>query len=79
MEAWKHGAFVFLFAFSFCQNISVVFRLSFSHRESSSIYICKYLMEEGAKLEIYDPKVEKEQILMELNHPSICNDPSRGM
>ncbi|PIK55519.1 putative UDP-glucose 6-dehydrogenase isoform X2 [Apostichopus japonicus] len=46
-------------------------------RESSSIYICKYLMEEGAKLKIFDPKVEKEQILMELNHPNICNDPSR--
>lgn len=35
-------------------------------------------MEEGAKLKIFDPKVEKEQILMELNHPNICNDPSRG-
>ncbi|KAJ8029587.1 UDP-glucose 6-dehydrogenase [Holothuria leucospilota] len=46
-------------------------------RESPSIYICKYLMEEGANLKIYDPKVEKQQILMELNHPSICDDPEK--
>lgn len=32
-------------------------------RESPSIYICQYLLEEGALLAIYDPKVEKDQII----------------
>ncbi len=36
-------------------------------RDSSAIQICKNLLEEGAKLEIYDPKVTKEQIEIELN------------
>jgi len=27
-------------------------------RESPAIYICKYLLEEGAHLNIYDPKVD---------------------
>ena len=31
-------------------------------RESASIYVCKYLMDEGARITVYDPKVEKEQI-----------------
>ncbi|CAF4155541.1 unnamed protein product, partial [Rotaria magnacalcarata] len=26
-------------------------------RESSSIYVCRYLIDEGATLHIYDPKV----------------------
>ncbi|XP_037107626.1 UDP-glucose 6-dehydrogenase isoform X1 [Syngnathus acus] len=43
-------------------------------RESSSIYISKYLMDEGAKLFIYDPKVLKEQIIQDLSHPSISED-----
>ena len=33
-------------------------------RESASIYICKYLMDEGARLVIFDPKVEKDQIML---------------
>jgi len=32
-------------------------------RESPSIYICKYLMDEQAKLAIYDPKVDHEQMI----------------
>lgn len=48
-------------------------------RESSSIYISKYLMDEGAKLHIYDPKVLKEQIMQDLSQPSISGDnPERG-
>uniref|UniRef100_A0A3Q2P5L0 UDP-glucose 6-dehydrogenase n=1 Tax=Fundulus heteroclitus TaxID=8078 RepID=A0A3Q2P5L0_FUNHE len=43
-------------------------------RESSSIYISKYLMDEGAKLFIYDPKVLKEQIIHDLSQPSISED-----
>ncbi len=31
-------------------------------RESSSIYICKHLLDEGARLAIYDPKVPPETI-----------------
>lgn len=49
-------------------------------RESSSIYISKYLMDEGAKLFIYDPKVLKEQIVFDLSQPSISEDnPERGV
>jgi UDPglucose 6-dehydrogenase len=33
-----------------------------SCRESAAIYVCKYLLEEGAELAIYDPKVKKDQI-----------------
>lgn len=44
-------------------------------RESAAIYICKDLMEERAKIAIYDPKVEAEQICQDLeiesNHPGI--------
>ncbi|KAH6935439.1 hypothetical protein HPB50_005817 [Hyalomma asiaticum] len=32
-------------------------------RESAAIYVCKHLMEEGAFLNIYDPKVPKQQII----------------
>uniref|UniRef100_A0A8C7KVE5 UDP-glucose 6-dehydrogenase n=1 Tax=Oncorhynchus kisutch TaxID=8019 RepID=A0A8C7KVE5_ONCKI len=45
--------------------------------ESSSIYISKYLMDEGAKLHIYDPKVLKEQIILDLSQPHISEDPHR--
>lgn len=33
-------------------------------RESASIYICKYLLEEGARVTIYDPKVEEQQVYL---------------
>ena len=33
-------------------------------RESASIYVCKYLLEEGARVTIYDPKVEEEQVYL---------------
>lgn len=35
-------------------------------RESPAIYICKHLLDEGAHLCIYDPKVPKEQIYRDL-------------
>lgn len=44
-------------------------------RESASIYICKYLMDEGARITVFDPKVEKDQIMLELTHPSISEGP----
>ncbi|XP_019362155.1 PREDICTED: UDP-glucose 6-dehydrogenase-like [Gavialis gangeticus] len=43
-------------------------------RESSSIHISKYLMDEGAQLHIYDPKVKKEQIMQDLSHSSTSMD-----
>ncbi|XP_061431851.1 UDP-glucose 6-dehydrogenase-like isoform X2 [Lethenteron reissneri] len=43
-------------------------------RESSSIYICQHLMDEGAMLQIYDPKVKKEQMILDLSQPSISGD-----
>lgn len=46
-------------------------------RESASIYVCKHLMDEGAILNIYDPKVSREQIIQDLSHPSISLDASR--
>lgn len=46
-------------------------------RESSAIYIAKHLMDEGAKLHIYDPQVDHEQIRSELVHPSISEKPER--
>lgn len=47
-------------------------------RESSSIHISRYLMDEGAMLRIYDPKVPKEQIIQDLSQPSISEgDPER--
>lgn len=35
-------------------------------RESASIDVCKYLMDEGAHVAIYDPKVDEKQIYMDL-------------
>ncbi|KAJ8405449.1 hypothetical protein AAFF_G00319220 [Aldrovandia affinis] len=48
-------------------------------RESSSIYISRYLMDEGARLHIYDPKVKSEQIIQDLSQPTLTHgdDPSR--
>lgn len=46
-------------------------------RESSAIYVAKYLMDEGAQLVIYDPKVSAEQIIRDLQHPTITDSPER--
>ncbi|XP_071965786.1 UDP-glucose 6-dehydrogenase-like isoform X2 [Antedon mediterranea] len=46
-------------------------------RESSSIYMCKYLMDEGAKLHIYDPQVEHKQIIADLSHRDISEQSER--
>ncbi|RNC30723.1 UDP-glucose/GDP-mannose dehydrogenase family protein, NAD binding domain, partial [Trypanosoma cruzi] len=37
-------------------------------RESASIYICARLLEEGAMLRIYDPKIKRERVIMELEN-----------
>ena len=39
-------------------------------RESSTIYVSKYLLDEGAKLHIYDPKVPHKQIITDLRYGS---------
>jgi len=39
-------------------------------RESPAIYVARHLLEEGAHLHIYDPKVERAQILLDLNQSS---------
>lgn len=44
-------------------------------RESPAIYVAKTLIDEGASLVIYDPKVEETQIFEDLTHPSICESP----
>jgi len=46
-------------------------------RESSSIHICKHLLDEEAEIVIYDPKVDPEQIQVDLSEPSGANDVSR--
>lgn len=43
-------------------------------RESAAIYVCKHLIEEGAFLNIYDPKVPKQQIVDDLTCMGERND-----
>ena len=49
-----------IFGFSFKANTNDI-------RESPSINISKILLQEGVKINFYDPKVEEEQILLEFN------------
>jgi len=46
-------------------------------RESSTIYVAKYLLDEGAQLVIYDPKVPEQQIIRDLQHPTITSCPEK--
>ena len=55
-----------IFGFSFKANTN-------DTRESSAIKICRNLLEEGAELSIYDPKVDKIQIERELANASATN------
>ena len=49
-----------------------------TRRESAAIYVAQQLMDEGAQLSIYDPKVTREQIFLDLEHPFISgDDPAR--
>merc|ERR1719422_1604128 len=43
-------------------------------RESAAIYVSKHLLDEGAQLSIYDPKVTEDQVRMELSQPGIAAD-----
>merc|ERR1719151_382941 len=44
-------------------------------RESAAIYIARHLLDEGAHLDIYDPKVSEQQVRMEL--AGVSEDPAR--
>lgn len=46
-------------------------------RESAAIYICKHLLEEGAHLSIYDPKVHKNQIIEDLKNTDVTDNPDQ--
>ena len=47
-------------------------RLWPSDSESAAIYVCRYLLEESARVSIYDPKVARAQIVSDLTE----HDPS---
>ena len=51
-------------------------RFSSPHSESPSIYVSNYLLEEGAFLNIYDPKVAEHEIIGDLKTVS-HEDPNR--
>lgn len=44
-------------------------------RETPAITVCKTLLDEGAKLNIYDPKVERSQIITDLTSPRVTDFP----
>lgn len=52
-------------------------RLSRWSRESSSIYVCRYLIAEGASLHIYDPKVTSERIFLDLTEQTGLTEKER--
>ena len=43
-------------------------------RETPAISLCKHFREEGANLAIYDPKVKREQIYLDLTEPGVVDD-----
>lgn len=44
-------------------------------RETPAKYVCKTLLEEGAQLNIYDPKVEHHQIIFDLTQADMTDSP----
>ena len=56
-----------LFGFAFKKNTG-------DTRESAAITMCKFFIQEGARVNIYDPKVTSEQIHLDLTEPGICKD-----
>lgn len=57
-----------IFGFAFKKNTG-------DTRETAALTVCKTLLEEGAKLNIYDPKVDRSQIIEDLTHPSVTDSP----
>lgn len=45
-----------------------------TQRESPAITLCKHLRQEGAHIAIYDPKVKREQIYLDLSEPGVTDD-----
>ena len=83
INSWQQSRFVELIVKTMFGTISsktiAIFGFSFKAntndtRESPAIYICKKLIEEGAFLKIYDPKVKYSQIKKDLS----CNDQMIG-
>jgi len=62
------GKHIALLGFAFKKNTG-------DTRESPAIYVAKTLLDEGATLNVYDPKVEESQIFDDLTHPSVCESP----
>ena len=46
-------------------------------RESAAAYICNSLLNEGATVHIFDPKINREQILAEMNFHGFLDNPNR--
>ncbi|KAF8770574.1 UDP-glucose 6-dehydrogenase-like [Argiope bruennichi] len=61
------GKNIAIFGFAFKKNTG-------DTRESPAIYVCKHLLEEGANLHIYDPKVHEQQILLDLTYSEGIED-----
>lgn len=59
-----------IFGFAFKKNTG-------DTRDTPAITVCKTLLEEGAKLNIYDPKVEPDQIIYELTNPYMTDAPDK--
>ncbi|CAI5437610.1 unnamed protein product [Caenorhabditis angaria] len=59
-----------IFGFAFKKNTG-------DTRESSAIYVAQHLMEEHAKLSIYDPKVSKQQMFNDLKNVTSSQDVDR--
>ena len=57
-----------IFGFAFKKNTG-------DTRETPAITVAQTLLEEGAKLNIYDPKVDRDQIIEDLTHPSVTECP----
>ena len=83
INSWQQSRFVELIVKTMFGNISskTIAILGFSFkantndtRESPAIYICRKLIEEGAFLKIYDPKVKYSQIKKDL----LFNDQKQG-
>ncbi|PIC27004.1 hypothetical protein B9Z55_019398 [Caenorhabditis nigoni] len=59
-----------IFGFAFKKNTG-------DTRESSAIHVMKHLMEEHAKLSVYDPKVQKSQMINDLAAVTSADDVTR--
>lgn len=56
-----------LFGFAFKKNTG-------DTRESAAITLCKFFINEGAQINLYDPKVTREQIMLDLTEPGLCKN-----